>query len=91
MLEQVYFLGSAPFVWYDWGIFEYFAKHFRRTFRQSRAVYRGRMSVWLPFYPRVSSVFCQVFSLVSSGGIKFEILLWHLVYLDGLFLLSNRT
>ena len=28
---------------------------------------------------------------VSSGGIKFEIFLWHLVYLDGLFSLSNLT
>ena len=30
-------------------------------------------------------------SNVSSGGIKFEISLWHLVYLNGLFLLSNLT
>ena len=32
----------------------------------------------------------KALSNVSSGGIKFEILfLWHLVYLDGSFLLSN--
>ena len=36
-------------------------------------------------------LFASFFSLVSSGGIKFEKLLSHLVYLDGLFLLSNRT
>ena len=30
-------------------------------------------------------------SNVSSGGIKFEIFLWHLVYLDGLFSLNNLT
>ena len=49
LLELVCLQGSAPFVWYDRGIFEYFA---RTTFCQCRAV-RGHMSVWLPPFGHV--------------------------------------
>ena len=41
------------------------------------------------FFLLILQDMCWALSNVNSGGIKFQIFLWHLVYLDGLFLRSD--